>query len=144
MINVLTGMKLVKVADAVTAATSDVTSASVNMAGYESVVFFTSLGTAAANNLMHAEQSSDDGSSDGFSDLAGTATPLAGASDEDLLIELVQPTKQYVRVVVQRGTSSTLGDIWALLHGARRLPIDNIITGTSAGSIVQSPAEGTP
>lgn len=144
MLNFLTGHKLDCVLVAAVAGTSDLTTASVDLSGYEWAVFFTRLGTAAANNLMHAEASSDDGVADGWSDLTGTATPLAGASDEILALEIVQPEKRYARVVIARGTSSTGGDVYCIRGAGRRLPIDNVVAGTLAGSIVQSPIEGTP
>lgn len=133
---------LTKVADASSAATSDVTSTGVNMAGFRDVVFFSSYGTAAANNLPHAEQSSDDGSTDTYADLTGTAVGVS-TSDEDVWLRISQPREQYVRTVWERGTSSTLGDIWALRLGARSYPQDNTIAGTIHGEGHVRPAEGT-
>lgn len=134
--------KLVKVADHSTAATSDVTSSSVNMAGYGSVLFLTSFGTAAANNTLKVQQSSDDGSTDAYSDLEGSSVS-SGTSDEDVWIDVYRPTKQYVRVVAARGTSSTLESIWAIQYEASSLPVDNTTSGTIVGESAINPAEGT-
>ena len=56
------------------AGTGDVTSDSVDMQGYEGVIFLTALGTITSTGVpsMKAQQSSDDGSTDTFADLEGT------------------------------------------------------------------------
>lgn len=135
-------VKVIKVADHSTAATSGVTSASVDTAGYEGVMFLTSFGTAAAGNTLKAQQSSDDGGSDDFSDLAGTSVS-SGSSDEDVWLDIYRPGKQYVRVVAARGTSSTLESVWAILYGPRQAPVDNTTTGTIVGELHVTPDEGT-
>jgi len=132
-----------KVADYASAATSDVTSASVDMTDYDSVIFLISYGTPAANNLIHAECSSDDGSSDTFADLEGSEVDLSGASDEDQWLEIHQPPERYVRCVAQRGTSSTLENIWAIQFNAKSIPTDNLTSGTIYGKSIVQPAEGT-
>lgn len=144
---VLTGylsdnLTLTKVSDHTTAGTSDVTSSSVDMANYTGVVFLTSFGTAATNNDCHIEQSSDDGSSDSFADLTGTDT-TAGSSDEDVWIDMRNPRERYLRMICERGTSSTLESVWAFRYGGRSLPVDNTTTGTINGEQHNSPAEGT-
>ena len=133
---------LTKVKDVSAANTGDVTSDSVDMAGYEGVIFFASYGTAATDNLPNAETSSDDGSSDAFTDLAGTEVGV-GSSDEDVWLEIHRPVERYVKVIYARGTSTTLGDIWAIRYGARTLPQDNTTTGTIFGEAHASPAEGS-
>ncbi len=134
--------KFVKVKDPTTAGTSDVTSDAVDMTGYRGVLFASSYGTAAANNIAHAEQSDDDGSADAYNDLAGTELG-AGASDEDQIIEIFMPQKRYVRTIWQRGTSSTLGDVWAILFDPITAPVTNNVSGTLYGESSVSPAEGT-
>ncbi len=136
-------VKITKVSDPTSAGTGDVTSASVNMANYDGVLFLTSYGTAAADNLFHAQQSSDDGGSDTFTDIAGSEIDLSGASDEDQWLDIFRPEEQYVRVVAQRGTSSTLGDIWAVQYKGRDVPISNLISGTIYGKQLINPVAGT-
>lgn len=142
MQNLLTDKKLVKVSDPTGAGTSDVTTDSVDMQGYEGVMFFSSYGTAATDNLPHLEQSSDDASSDSFADLEGTEVNVS-TSDEDVWVEIWRPRERYVRAVFEVGTSSTLGDIWALLYGAKDIPVDNTTEGTIHGELHVHPAEGT-
>ena len=117
-------------------------SASVDMAGYEGVLFLTSFGTAATNNYISVQTSSDDGSVDTFTDLTGTKVG-ATASDEDVWVDVLRPRERYLRVHVELGTSSTVESIWAIQYGARKLPVDNTTTGTIIGEAWVSPAEGT-
>lgn len=135
-------VKITKVADHTTAGTSAVTSSSVDMQDYEGVIFISSYGTAAAGNTAHAEQSSDDGSSDAFADLAGTEVGVS-TSDEDVWVEVHRPTERYVRAAFLRGTSSTLESIYAIQYGAKIKPVDNTTAGTIHGESHNSPAEGT-
>ena len=103
-----------------------------------------SFGTAAANNTLKVQQSNDSGGSpDDFTDLAGSAVGV-GASDEDVYADVKNPQKRYVRAVLSRGTSTTSGDIWAVVYGLRSSAAAiNTISGTQAGEQSNSPAEGT-
>lgn len=136
-------VRLVKVADAATSGTSDVPGGSVDMAGAEGVLFFSSFGTSATNNTIKAQQSSDNSSSDAWADLAGSSVGV-GASDEDVFIDIFRPRERYVRPVVTRGTASALGDIWAIVYGLREVPHQNVVSGTQVGETTAAPAEGTP
>jgi len=138
-------IKLIKVSDHTTAGTSAVDSAAVDLAqdgGYESVLFLTSFGTAAAGNTLNAAQSSDDAVADAYADLVGTSV-TSGTTDEDVWIDIYRPQERYIRAEAARGTSSTLESIWAILYGARKIPVDNTVSGTIAGEAHNSPAEGT-
>lgn len=126
-------IKIRKVKDASSGATGDVTSDAVDMqadGGWDGVMFLTSYGTAAADNLFHAESSSDDAAADAYADIAGSEMNLGGSSDEDQVLDIFQPPERYVRAVAQRGTSSTLGDIWAIQYRGRELPFSNSLVGT--------------
>jgi len=138
-------VKIVKVKDYQTAATGDVTSASVDLqadGGWDGVCFLGSYNTAAADNLMHAECSSDDAAADSFADIAGSEID-GGSSDEDQVIDIYQPPERYVRCIAQRGTSSVMGDIWAILYRGRNLPFNNVSSGTIQVKRLVQPLEGT-
>lgn len=135
-------VKIVKVADHTAAGTTTINSASVNLTGYKGVLFLTSFGTANAGNLVSVSQSSDDGSSDGFSDLAGTSV-TSGSSDEDVWVDVYLPSKTYVRLDVTRGASTTCESIWALMYGGATQPETNATTGTITGEVHAAPTEGT-
>lgn len=135
-------IKITKVADAVTAATGDVNGSSLDMAGYDGVIFFTSYGTAAADNEIHAEVSSDNNVGDAWAAVASSEVSSAG-SDEDQWLDVLRPVERYIRCVAERGTSSALGDIWALQYGGRVLAADNTTAGTIHGETSIEAAEGT-
>lgn len=141
--NLSSNVKITKVADHSGAAQTAVNSAGVDMLGYEGVLFLTSFGTPAADNLVNVAVSSDDDVADSYADVLGSAVAQGGASDEDAWIDVYRPVERYVRLEAARGTSSTLESIWAIQYGARKGPIDNTTTGTIAGELSVSKAEGT-
>ena len=137
----LANTHLIKQAAATTSAgTSEIDGAGIDMLGYEEVLFIAKFGTAATGNQLQAQQSQDDSS---YADLEGTLTTV-GSSDEIVFLNLVKPAERYVRIQVERGTSTTLDWAVAILGGAHKLPVDNTVSGTIAGEIHISPAEGTP
>ena len=127
-------------ADSTTAGTA-VTSDSVDMAGFEGVMFWVEMDTVNAANFANLAQSSDDGSSDAFADLTGTKV-VPGDDGDTAMIDVYRPVERYVRMEVDRGGADTvLGEIWALQYGAHKKP-------TTHGSTIDSelhisPAEGT-
>tara|TARA_Y100000310_G_scaffold304722_1_gene344163 strand:+ start:253 stop:678 length:426 start_codon:yes stop_codon:yes gene_type:complete len=132
--------KWTKVADHTSAGTSQVNSASVDMQGWDGVMFVTSYGTAASDNILHLATSSDDST---FNDLEGTALS-PGASDEDQWVDIYRPLERYIRAEAVRDTSSTLESVWAVQYaGARKQPVSNVESGTIIGEAHVSPAEGT-
>ncbi len=131
--------KLTHVSAYAAASTDPINSTSVDMKGYEGVVFLAVFGTAAANNIINAAQSSDDSS---FADLEGTAVG-AGASDETQWLDIYRPIDRYVRCEVALGTSSTFEGCWAIQYGPRNEVVDNTTAGTIHGELHVSPPEGT-
>ncbi len=133
--------KLIKLTGHTTASTTTVVSASVDMAGYDGVQFFTSFGTANATNQIKAAEST--ATSSGFGDLLGTLVAV-GASDEDQFIDIRKPNDRYVRIeAIRSGASSTLESIWALQYGARDVAVDNTTAGTLTGEQHVTPSTGT-
>lgn len=132
-------LDLVKAAS--TAATSDVNSDSVDMAGYSGVVFFAEVATDAANNFLQAEQSAE--SAANFSAMEGSKAEVS-ANANVAGIDVYLPLERYVRVTAKRGTSTALGPIYALKYG----PIRNHTANADAAEVeivrVVSPDEGTP
>lgn len=135
-------VKLIKVKDPTTDGTSAVNGDGVDMqqdGGWEGVMFFTSFATPAAGNLMNAAQSANNTD---FDDLADSQVD-AGASDEDQWVDVFRPSDRYVRPELVRGTSTVVGDIWAMLYGPRQEPTTNVLAGTINGKCVIEPLEGT-
>lgn len=133
--------KLVKVADHTASGTSDVTSSIVDTAGFQSVVFFTSLSTANATNTMKVQQNTANQTT-GMADLTGTSV-TSGSSDEDICVEIHKPLERYLQVVVARGAATTCESIWALLYNGDSSISATAVSGTAAAEAHVSPAEGT-
>ena len=135
-------IKITKVADHTTAGTGDVSCSSVDMAadgGYDGVVFVTSYGTAAADNILKSSGSSDDSS---FTEWASTAQQASGSSDEDVILDVQHPLQRYVKAVPERGTSSTLESVWAIRYRSRTRPVtSHDVSGTSALTQANAPAD---
>lgn len=123
------------------AGTSTVTGSTIDMQGYEGVLFIAKFGTAASNNTIKAQQDTDSAMG-GAADLAGTSVGV-GASDEIVWLDLYKPAERYVRALALRGTSTTLDSLWAIQYGPRVMPVDNTVAGTIHGEVIVSPAEGT-
>lgn len=135
-------VKLIKIQDHSGAGTSTITSDAVDTQGFGGALFLSSFGTAAANNTVKLQQSSDDAATDGYSDLEGTSV-ASGTSDEDVFIDILRPAKRYLKFIGLRGTSSTLESMWVLLYNPDSVPVDNTTSGTIIGEANNTPAEGT-
>ncbi|MBN50038.1 MAG: hypothetical protein CMN85_10890 [Spongiibacteraceae bacterium] len=136
--NLSKNTKLVLVSLAAASAGTAINSASVDMQGFDGVVFFGSFGKANASNFANAAQSDDDTT---FTDLAGTKV-APGDDDDSFLIDIYRPGKRYVRCEIDRGGANTAtGDIYALLYGARNMPVTHGSTIDAETHV--SPAEGT-
>ena len=109
------------------AGTTDVTSSSVDMKGFDAVKFGVLFGTitATAVTSIKTQQSSDDGSSDTFADLLGTSQTVADTDDDKVFrIDITSPRERYVRCIVDRGTANAVVDgIVARLYRADKEPI---------------------
>lgn len=136
-------VKIVLAKPAQSAATSAVTSDAIDMKGFEGVIFVTRFGTAAADNSIKVQQDSDSAFGTA-ADLEGTAI-VSGAdpSNEVCAIDIYKPMKRYLRLHATRGTSSTLGDVYAILYQAKKMPTVSELAGTLAIETHVSPAEGT-
>jgi hypothetical protein len=137
--NLLSQISIDKVKDSTSNGTSDVVTSIVDMANYEGVVFITNIATPAANNGIKAQQGQDSGMSDS-ADLAGTL--LQNASAGDLRLEIHKPAERYLTATVKRGTSTVVGEIWAIRYGRRTMPDAVFTAGTKSKTFV-SPDQGT-
>lgn len=140
--------KLTRHSNAVAAGTTDITpSNGVDMAGFDGVLFVVAFGaiTAGAVTSIKAQQSSDDGSSDTFADIAGTAVTVGDGDDDKVFyLDIVRPTERYVRIVVDRGTqNAVLDSIVATQYRARSKPTTHDSTTVGGGEVHIGAAEGT-
>jgi len=137
--NLSKNVKVVLAKAAAAAATTAVNSDIIDTAGYEGVLFVGSIGTANAGNYVKLQQGDNSSLTDG-ADLENTKV-VPGDDGDSFMVDLYRPKDRYVRAVVTRGASTTVGDIYAILYGAHAKP-------TSHGSTIDSethvsPDEGT-
>lgn len=138
----------VRISNAVAAGTSTVTSSALDMLDYDGVLFVISLGaiTATSVTVAKVQQSSDDGSADDYTDLAGTATVTPTPSTDDnkvLLIDIYKPAKRYLKAVVTRTTANCVIDgILAIRYHGHVQPAALDAT-VKALEVFNQPAEGT-
>ncbi|MBN6186318.1 hypothetical protein JQN58_04875 [Aneurinibacillus sp. BA2021] len=116
-------IKIVKLASSSTATTGTIESSPVDTTGYEGVLLFTCIKKADPTNVLKVQQ--------GGRDLEGAAM-VAQADGQVVFVEVHQPQTvqgKELRVVVERGVSTGVGEIYALLYNGRRRPELNAIEG---------------
>jgi hypothetical protein len=137
-----------RVVDATAAGTTAIEGGSVDMLGFDGVLFLAAVGTLTATQVtaLKAQQSSDDGSTDAFSDIAGSASAALADTDDNKLVvlDIFRPTKRYVRPVVTRGTANAVVDgVIAILYRAEKTPVLKHTTVALTPKLLNQPAEGT-
>lgn len=145
MNSMLKECKMTRVMTAQAAGTDDVNSDVVDMQGFEGVEFCACFGTltASAVTSVKVQQGAKSDGSD-MADLAGTSVSIADTDDNKMvLVDVYRPEKQYVRLVVDRGTANAVIDcVCACQYGARKVPVTQSTT-VAASEFHVSPAEGT-
>ena len=141
--------KNMKISSAVTptagaAGTTAINGTTLDMAGFESVLMQVRMGaiTGSAVTSIKAQQGDESDLSDA-SDLEGTSQTIADTDDEKTFyIDLVKPSKRYVRLVVSRATqNAVVSDGHYLQYNGKKAPETQ---GTNvSGELQVSPAEGT-
>lgn len=146
----LNASKEVKILTAITSAAgvagaTDLEGTALDMAGFESVLMVVRFGviTSGAVTSIKAQQSSDNAVADAYSDLEGTSQTVADDDDDEIFyIDLIKPTKRYVRLYVDRATqNAVIAEAHYVQYGAKLGPVTQP-TGVN-GEIHISPAEGT-
>ncbi len=137
--NLSKNIKITMALAAQTSAGTALDSASVDMQGFEGVLFIGTVAAANAGNFANIAQSNDDSS---FNDLEGTKV-VPGDNGDSFLIDVYKPTDRYIRCEIDRsGTNTATGDIYAVQYGGTVLTGDHGSTIDSELHI--SPDEGTP
>jgi hypothetical protein len=140
--NLSNAIKVTKVAAGAASGGTDVAGTTIDMQGFEGVVFVTTIATANAGNFLKAQQGVASDLSDA-ADLEGSKV-VAAANGQVVWYDLYQPRERYVRpVVVRAGANTATGDLYAIQYGPRRLPVSNLVANTIIGEVAVSPAEGT-
>lgn len=142
-------IKITQLINATTGAAgaTDIDPSAVDMNGFEGVMFVVVMGAVVANAVttVKAQQSSDNGVADGFSDLEDTQQTVADDDDNQVfIIDVWKPQKQYVKPYVDRATqNATVQTCLAIQYGARERP--TALAVADAINLEQhiSPDEGT-
>jgi len=138
---------VVRLANAQAAGLTDFTSSALDMEDYDGVLFICAAGavSATAVSQVKIQQSSDDGSTDAYADLAGTfsAALVSGTDDNKvILIDVYRPQERYLKVVWHRSTANTVIDgIFAIRYHGKVMPaaLDATVKALTKFS---APAEG--
>lgn len=145
-VNLGKNVKITRVSNAVAAGTTDVNCSTLDMQGWEGVMFIAGFGaiTATAVTSIKAQQGAESDLSDA-ADLEGTGVSVADDDDNQLAwLDIYRPTERYVRAVVDRGTANAVIDfVIAIQYGAKKAPVTHDATTVSGGEVHVSPAEGT-
>jgi hypothetical protein len=112
-------------------------SATSGQQGYGAVRGVVAMGALTATQVTAAklQQSNDNGSSDAYADITGSATAAAADADSNklLITDCVRPTKKWLRLVVTRGTANAVIDSGMLeVYRPLRVPV------TQDGTVSQS------
>jgi len=123
---------------------TDPDSSSVDMKGFDGVMFVGIVGTITGSGTvtMAAEQSSDDVT---FNALSGASAQASAAADSDLLlaVDVFKPADRYVRTALTRATANSVwGGTIAIQYKARSKPVAQAAAQFAATLVqVTTPAE---
>jgi len=146
MLSLLKNAAFERIMNAVAAGQTDQTSSRVDMSNHEVATFVVAFGTitSGAVTSIKLQASSDDGSSDAYSDLEGTSVTVTDAdSNKIFIVEVVRPEKRDLKLIVDRGTQNAVIDgVWVVKTHPRVRPVTQGAT-VGGGESHVSPAEGT-
>lgn len=128
------------------AGTTTLTTEGVDTRGYQGVLLRVGFGTitAGAATSIKAAQSTDDASTDAYSDILGSSQTVADDDDNQVFeIEIWKPGKRWVELIVLRATQNAVVDFMeAWLYGPHHAePTQTAIIGGTERHV--TPAEGT-
>ena len=145
MLSLLKSGRFSKIMNAVAAGTSDQNSESVDVGTGRVATFIAQFGTITTNAVTSIKVQQSPTGTSGWQDLAGSKVDLADTDDNKIaIVEIENPVKRYVRLVVGRGTANAVisGVIAIVTRVKSRATIQ--ASGEVAGSkILSSPEEGT-
>ncbi len=150
-IGILGVIDFVRVANSIAGGTTDHNCVGIDMANggnaAKRVTFVFMHGLLLSGTVcgLKAQGSDDDGATDAYSDLAGTAVPILDSDDNDFsILEVDRPDKRWVRCVVTRSVANSgINGVLALLSD-----LDEVYVADDArlsnSKRVHAPLEGTP
>ncbi len=126
------------------AATTDLTSEAVDMAGHECCLFICGFGaiTSAAVTSVKAQQCDTSGGS--YADLLGTSITVIDTADNGIfLLEIHNPRERFLKHVVDRGTQNAVVDFLLSIQGGAKEMATALDSMTFGREVHNGPAEGT-
>lgn len=128
------------------AGTTAINGTVVDMADCNGALFIVTFGaiTSTAVTTIKLQASDDNAVADDYSDLAGTSQAVADTDDEKIFyIDIMRPSKRYLRLVVSRGTANAVVAAASCLKyfGQRKQPVTH--AAAVSGEAHVSPLEGT-
>ena len=126
---------------AVSAGTA-INTTSVDMLGWDGVMFFGTMATINASNFVNLAQSADDST---FADLKGTkVTPTVNGNTFCVDLKISGNADRYVRLEVDRGGANTVvGDIFAIQYSGNNVALPATWATTINKEFHAAPIEGT-
>jgi hypothetical protein len=129
------------------ASSTDSNSTIVDMAGWDGVIFVTTVTASTATSVVTLKVEQNTANSDtGMSALSGASAAATSAVTDDLngktlIVSVHQPRERYVQAVRTSATAnSAFGQVIAILYGPRTAPTAAAST-TAASADTVSPAE---
>lgn len=105
----------------------------IDTAGYDGICFQVTFGAivSGAATSFKVQVSSDSGSTDDWTDVAGTSVTVADDADNTVFyLDYANPEKRYVRLYISRATqNSTVNAVTYILYWAKALPVTQAATG---------------
>lgn len=145
--NLTKATKFLRLSNASSAATTSITGSAVDMQGYSGLTLMVACGaiTTGAITTLKAQQSSDDGASDAYSDIEGSSVTIADDADNKMiLLEIQNPQKRYVKPVIARGTQNAeINGIFAIQTGPNVEPVSQSTNHVATSELHFAPDEGT-
>ena len=142
--NLSKNSKITVVANASAAGTSAIDSSSVDMTGFDGVLFICTFGAIVSDGVqsVNAAQSADDST---FADLEGTSVTVADTDDDKAVwVDIYRPGDRYVRLEVAKATqNSTIEGILAIQYQGTGLPTTHDSSTVLGGELHVTPDEGT-
>lgn len=144
--NLLVNVQITRLKNAVAAGTTVQTGSTLDMQGWDGVMFVALFGTLTATQVtaLKAQGGAAANGSDA-ADLAGTLTgPMADAdSNKALVLDVCRPTQRYITPVINRATANAVIDgLIAIQYRGRKGPSAQAAAQVSASKTVVSPALG--
>jgi hypothetical protein len=140
-------VKITRVKTAQVAGTTDITSDTIDMQGFDGVLFLAHMGTitSGAVTSLKGQQGAASGMGDA-ADLEGTGVTIADTDDDKVIgLDIFEPRERYVRCIVDRGTQNAVVDSITAIQYCKQGLLPTTHDSTTVGTVEahRSPAEGT-